>query len=114
MTINEYQEKAHTFANYNEGYKEPAFKTFIYPVMNLAGECGEVCGKFAKVYRDEQGHFSEESFRLIKKELGDICWFVAELCTCLGVRMEDVMKLNIDKLTDRFNRGVIGGSGDER
>lgn len=114
MDAREYQRKAHTFANYNEGHKEDAFRNFIYPVMGLGEEAGEVQGKFAKVWRDKGGHFDEESLTAVKKELGDVMWFVAEICTTLGVHLEDVMEKNIEKLTDRKERGVIGGSGDNR
>jgi NTP pyrophosphatase (non-canonical NTP hydrolase) len=48
------------------------------------------------------------------KELGDVSWFVASLCTHLGVSFESVLKANIEKLKDRAERNVIGGSGNER
>ena len=48
------------------------------------------------------------------KELGDVMWMVAELCTIYGLDMGKVMAENIDKLTDRRERGVIDGKGDDR
>lgn len=105
MDIDDYQKKAHT---YREG------ETLLYPVLGLAEEAGEVAGKFAKAVREEKGVISEERLRLIGLELGDVAWFVAELCTCLGLSLSEVLKINLDKLEDRKARGVINGNGDDR
>lgn len=50
----------------------------------------------------------------LEKELGDCCWMIAELCSLYGLELETVMDKNIAKLTDRRNRGVIVGEGDNR
>lgn len=122
MTINEYQSKAHTFSCYEKPitYENVGSQTvtheldWVYPALGLAEEAGEVAGKFAKAVRDDCGKITEERRLAIKKELGDVCWFVAELSTLLGFDLEDVMQSNIDKLTSRKERGVIKGSGDDR
>ena len=122
MTANEYQSKAHTFADYvkpvcYEGFGdriEMYNVDWVYPALGLAEEAGEVSGKFAKAVRDDIGRISDDRREAIKKELGDVCWFVAELSTLMGFTLEDVMQSNIDKLTSRKERGVIHGSGDER
>ena len=122
MTPNEYQEKAHTFSCYEKpisyeciGDQMITYELdYTYPALGLAEEAGEVAGKFAKAVRDDCGRITSERREAIKKELGDVCWFVAELSTLLGFKLEEVMQHNIDKLTDRKNRNVIRGSGDER
>lgn len=48
------------------------------------------------------------------KEVGDCLWMLAQLCTNLGWSMGDIMNDNICKLTDRQQRGVIVGEGDNR
>lgn len=106
MTINEYQMVAHDFAKYGDNK--------MYPVLGLAEEAGEVCGKFAKLIRDDNEVMTDERREAVIKELGDVCWMVAEVCTNLGVSLEHVMQANIDKLTDRRNRNVINGNGDNR
>lgn len=110
LTINDYQKEAHKTACYF-GLQEGDFS---YPVMGLAEEAGEVSGKFAKAIRDEGGKISEERKLAIKKELGDVCWFIAEISTLLDLKLEDVMQGNLDKLADRKARGVLHGSGDNR
>lgn len=110
LTINNYQKEAHKTACYL-GLEEG---NYTYPVMGLAEEAGEVCGKFAKAVRDENGIISEERKQAIKKELGDVCWFIAEISTLLNLNLEDVMQGNLDKLASRKARGVLHGSGDDR
>lgn len=116
MTPNEYQKKAHETADYPSGTIGEARHAvdYLYPAMGLYEEAGEVAGKYAKAIRDNGGVIDEDRKREIVKELGDVCWFVAELCTCLGVSLEDVMQKNLDKLASRKARGVIHGSGDNR
>ena len=47
-------------------------------------------------------------------ELGDVLWYLSELCTRLEIRLEDVAARNVAKLADRASRGVLGGDGDVR
>ena len=118
MKINEYQLQAHSFADYTipviPNSREFVSVDYCYPVMGLSEEAGEVAGKFAKAIRDCNGKIDNERKEAIVKELGDVTWFVAELCTLLNVSMEEVMQKNIDKLTSRRDRGVIKGEGDDR
>lgn len=118
MNVNEYQLRAHSFADYSMPLipeKETAIRIdYCYPVMGLTEEAGEVAGKFAKAVRDCNGIIDDERKEAIVKELGDVTWFVAELCTLLNVSMEEVMQKNIDKLTSRKERNVLHGSGDDR
>lgn len=119
MNASEYQQEAHSFAD----YVMPVVHTednnvivvdYCYPALALAEEAGEVAGKYAKAVRDCNGFIDSERKEAIVKELGDVTWFVAELCTLLNVSLEDVMQKNIDKLTSRRERNVIHGSGDNR
>jgi NTP pyrophosphatase (non-canonical NTP hydrolase) len=108
MTINEYQDKAIETAIYGEGSK------IIYPTLGLAGEAGEVADKVKKVLRDNEGEFSEEKKLEIAKELSDTCWYIAALARDLGYTLEEICIINLEKLKSRQERGVIGGSGDNR
>ena len=121
MTIAEYQKTAGTFASYGDNP--------MYPVLGLSEEVGEVCGKIAKFIRkhdgvspflsiDQLGHdmatANADFLASIEKELGDVCWMLVALATELGLSLEQIMEKNIEKLTDRKNRGVIVGEGDNR
>ncbi|MDH4330938.1 MAG: nucleoside triphosphate pyrophosphohydrolase family protein, partial [Candidatus Moranbacteria bacterium] len=87
---------------------------FAYLPLGLAGEAGEVAEKFKKIIRDKSGEIDSETKEEIKKELGDVLWYVAQLSTELGLEMDDVAKNNIEKLYSRLERGVIQGDGDNR
>jgi NTP pyrophosphatase (non-canonical NTP hydrolase) len=47
-------------------------------------------------------------------EPGDVLWYLAELCTQLGIDLADVAAANIRKLEDRTARGQLAGDGDYR
>jgi len=107
MTLNEYQNKAMATAIYPSG--------FTYPALGLASEAGEVAGKIKKLIRDQLGGpITDEQLREVAEELGDTFWYVAAMAYELGYTLEELACMNITKLKDRKDRGVIGGSGDTR
>ena len=72
----------------------------LHALHGLAAEVGEIHGIIQKCY---QGHkFSEDH---LKKELGDVLWMIAEYCTASGWNLEDIAKMNIDKLKARYPEG---------
>lgn len=109
MNFNDYQKQAKKTAVYpNKG------KNYIYPVLGLAGEAGEVAEKFKKIIRDNDGKIDSEKKAEIEKELGDVLWYVAQISTELKINLEDVAKTNIKKLSSRLKRNCIKGDGDNR
>jgi len=101
MTFEEYSKRAHATAIYPEG--------LAYPALGLAGEAGEVAEKVKKKLRD--GKFDEKLFH---KELGDVLWYLNELCLATGTTLSEIAEINVDKLESRQARGKLQGSGDER
>ena len=81
-----------------------------YYFLGLVEESGEVAGLRKRFLRDE-GNIDNEK---LKKELGDVLWYVAMIGKRYNISMDDVAVTNIQKLTDRKARGVITGVGDER
>ena len=120
ITFQEYQRRAAATAVYpHVGLNPDSAETiagcdYIYPTLGLCGEAGEVAEKVKKLIRDKNGAVNDESRMAIAKELGDVLWYVGALCTEIGVELDEVASINIDKLFSRKERGVIGGSGDER
>lgn len=109
LTFKEYQARAAETARYPGAGSNP-----IYPTLGLAGESGEVCEKVKKVIRDNGGNFDADAVSAIKKELGDVLWYVARLAAELGLDMEEVAAENLSKLASRKERGQLHGSGDDR
>lgn len=109
MTFEEYQEKAKETAVYpNVG------NNYIYPMIGLAGEVGEVANKVQKIIRDKNYVINEKDREELAKELGDVIWYISTLCFELGLSFEDVAEKNIEKLSSRKNREELSGSGDNR
>ena len=103
MVMNDYQKQAFTTATAES-------QNIYYMTMGLTGEAGEISNKVKKVMRDGKQLDLED----IKHELGNVLWYVAGLSTVLGIDLEEVAKANLEKLKSRKERGVIGGSGDNR
>ena len=104
-------------------YQEQSRKTWslihtdhpiVYPTLGLTNEAGELAGKVKKIFRDKEGVISPEDRLELKKELGDVLWYLAQICTELDLTLEEVAEANLEKLFSRLERGVIGGDGDDR
>lgn len=109
MNFQEYQEKSRKTAKYPD-----VGNNYIYPTLGLSGEAGEVAEKIKKVIRDKGGVIDDVTRDDIKKELGDVLWYVTQISAELGISLDDVAESNIKKLYDRMDRGVLGGNGDNR
>jgi len=109
MEFQEYQKLSRMTAIYpNIG------NNFIYPTLGLCGESGEVAEKVKKIIRDDNGIISEEKKELLKKELGDILWYISNLASELNLSLDNIAITNIEKLLNRQKRNVLSGSGDNR
>ena len=109
LDFNLYQKQARKTAIYpNLG------NNFVYPTLGLAGEAGEVAEKIKKVLRDKNGHIDKNMRQKLKKELGDVLWYLANLATEIDLSLEEIAAANLKKLTSRKKRGKIHGSGDNR
>lgn len=111
LSFNDYQRLAHDTAIY------PAERAVEYVALGLASEAGEVAGKIKKQIRDGRewnGAQRADHRYAIVSELGDILWYIAELCSIYNIPLEDVAQHNVDKLQSRAQRGALRGSGDTR
>lgn len=104
-----------TFKEYNEFVKSlkvyPEPHAVIYPALGLSGEVGEYCGKISKWLR---GDYEELDVKALKKELGDILFFVVASADDLGLTFDEIAEGNVEKLSARKKQGNIKGNGDNR
>ena len=97
MTVNEYQKQAMALLNPELTQKD----ILVNAVMGLCGESGEAVDIVKKHLF--QGHdLNQEA---LKKELGDIAWYLAEAATALDVPLEEIFQGNLDKLHKRYPNG---------
>lgn len=97
MTINEYQYLAMRTSN-KELSKDDHL---LNGVLGLVGESGEIADLIKKTRM--QGHPMD--IEHLAKELGDVCWYIAETASALGCDLETIMKMNIEKLKKRYPDG---------
>jgi NTP pyrophosphatase (non-canonical NTP hydrolase) len=118
--VKDYQKFTKTTALYSESInntKEEDKNNCLrlsYVLLGLSGEVGEIQNKAKKVIRDKNGEISKEFKDDMIKEIGDVMWYVSQLCNELDLNMEEVMMKNIFKLSKRKEEGKIKGDGDNR
>lgn len=69
--------------------------------LGLTGEAGEfndMCKKW--IFHDR-----ELDTEHLKKELGDVCWYIALACDAFGWDLDEILQKNIDKLSARYHDG---------
>lgn len=97
MKIDEYQKLAARTTNLNASIKE----RLALAGLGLGGESGEV----QDIIKKSLGHGHELDKDEIIGELGDTMWYIAEVCTILGLPLSYVLGYNIDKLERRYPEG---------
>lgn len=96
MNGNQYQMLARRTINKNLNGNQMK----LHALHGMVGEIGEIHSIYQKEY---QGHTVDSDH--LRKEVGDLLWFIAEYCTAWGWNLDDIMQLNIDKLRSRFPEG---------
>ena len=72
-----------------------------------------MANKIKKLLREDYV-LSDEYRKELGKEIGDCLWYVAQLCTELGLSLEEIATENIVKVLKRAKDDKIKGSGDNR
>ena len=107
------------FTTYQQESRKTAMRVYtdhpiVYPTLGLTNEAGELAGKVKKLFRDKGGEISEEDRQALKGELGDVLWYLTQICTELDLTLEEVAAHNLEKLFSRQERNRLQGEGDNR
>lgn len=113
MDFNDYQQAIIKFDHFSP-VDNPTAPGLSEKILGLTGEAGETADKFKKIIRDQNGQITEENKTEIKKELGDVLWYLASIARYLDIPLDDIAKTNIAKLESRLQRNQLHGSGDNR
>lgn len=90
----------------------PEDRAILYLETGLAAEVGEYLGHVAKFARGDFG--ADVLNSRIRKELGDIMYFITQLCNVFEWDLRDILQENKDKLEKRMRDNKIQGDGDDR
>ena len=112
------------YAQFVDGVtSEPSkdFDAFIYRLQELNGQNSDIhrlltaavglsaeSGEFTEVVKKIifQGKpYSEENVFHMKRELGDICWYIAQACMALDTTFDEIIEMNVEKLKARYPGG---------
>lgn len=113
MKFDDYQDLTATTAVYPE-VGTGSIIAVNYAGLGASNEAGEIAGKIKKAWRDDNSTITEKKKTELLGEIGDVLWYLSQLATELGYSLGDIASMNIHKLLDRKERGVISGSGDNR
>lgn len=74
--------------------------------FGMSAEAGEFTEVVKKILLQGKPYTEENEFHL-KRELGDICWYIAQACMALGTNFEEVLQMNYEKLSARYPEGTF-------
>jgi NTP pyrophosphatase (non-canonical NTP hydrolase) len=74
--------------------------------LGISAESGEFTEVVKKVFLQGKPYTQETQFHL-KRELGDICWYLAQACMALDTNFEEILQMNYEKLSARYPEGAF-------
>ena len=72
--------------------------------LGLTAEAGEFTEVVKKIILQGKPYNEDNVFHM-KRELGDICWYLAQACMALDTTIDEVIEMNVDKLKARYPGG---------
>ena len=76
----------------------------ITAAFGLTAEAGEFTEVVKKIILQGKPYNEDNVFHM-KRELGDICWYIAQACMALDTSFDEIMEMNVDKLKARYPGG---------
>jgi NTP pyrophosphatase (non-canonical NTP hydrolase) len=74
--------------------------------FGLTAESGEFTEVVKKIFLQGKPYTEENVFHM-KRELGDICWYLAQACMALDTSFDEIMQMNYEKLSARYPEGAF-------
>jgi len=72
--------------------------------FGMSAEAGEFTEVVKKIFLQGKPYTEENVFHM-KRELGDLCWYLAQACIALDITFEQVLEMNYEKLSARYPEG---------
>ena len=99
MEFSEYQRRSRSTDQ--RGGDHP--QDLVVHLLGLTGEAGSVAAEYKKYLRDGDAHSWWKT--RMREELGDTLWYVAAICSHLGLELDEVAAANLEKTRDRWSVG---------
>ena len=80
--------------------------------LGLTAESGEFTEIVKKIILQGKPYNEDNVFHM-KRELGDICWYIAQACMALDTSFDEIIEMNVDKLKARYPGGEFDVSKSE-
>jgi NTP pyrophosphatase (non-canonical NTP hydrolase) len=74
--------------------------------LGISAEAGEFTEVVKKIFLQGKPYNDESVFHM-KRELGDIMWYIAQACMALDTNFDEIMKMNYEKLSARYPEGAF-------
>jgi len=74
--------------------------------LGMSAEAGEFTEVVKKIVLQGKPYTDENVFHM-KRELGDICWYIAQACMALDTNFREIMEMNYEKLSARYPEGAF-------
>jgi len=74
--------------------------------LGISAEAGEFTEVVKKIILQGKPYTDENVFHM-KRELGDICWYIAQACMALDTSFREIMEMNFEKLSARYPEGAF-------
>tara|TARA_R100001443_G_scaffold117405_1_gene142248 strand:+ start:2643 stop:3047 length:405 start_codon:yes stop_codon:yes gene_type:complete len=74
--------------------------------LGITAEAGEFAEIVKKIFLQGKP-YEEANIIHMKKELGDIMWYIAQACMALDTDFDELMQMNVDKLSARYPEGTF-------
>ncbi len=72
--------------------------------LGLTAESGEFTEIVKKIILQGKPYNEDNVFHM-KRELGDICWYIAQACMALDTTFDEIIEMNVEKLKARYPGG---------
>jgi NTP pyrophosphatase (non-canonical NTP hydrolase) len=74
--------------------------------FGMSAEAGEFTEVVKKIFLQGKPYNEDNVFHM-KRELGDLCWYLAQACMALDTNFEEVLQMNYEKLSARYPEGTF-------
>ena len=74
--------------------------------FGMSAEAGEFTEVVKKIFLQGKPYTEENLFHM-KRELGDLCWYLAQACMALDISFDEVLEMNYEKLSARYPAGAF-------